>query len=391
MGRSVYNNFMKKIYLDNGSTSYPKAPGVGEAMMDLVVNNGFNIGRGGYVAAYSLAAQVLGAREKLRNFFGFDKDSNVVFTPNVTYGLNMLIGGLLREGDHVITSSMEHNAVARPVEAARKRDVSVDIARADLKGTLIPETVEALIRPNTKAVVLLHGSNVCGTLMPVAEIGEICRRRGVFFLVDAAQTAGVMEIDMEKMKIDGLAFTGHKGLLGPQGIGGFLLRDELAASIEPFIFGGTGSNSDSLDMPEFLPDKFEPGTLNLPGIIGLSAALDYIVETGLAEIRRTELSLTEHFLEAMAEQNGVSLIGHSGIEGRCPIVSVDFLGRDNAEIAFLLDSEFGIMTRCGLHCAPMAHQSLGTFPAGTVRFAFGHRNTVDEVNTAIEAIGAILK
>lgn len=382
---------MKKIYLDNGSTSNPKAPGVGEAMMDLVVNNGFNIGRGGYDSSYSLAAKVLGVREQLRDLFGFDKDSNVVFTLNVTYSLNMMIGGLLHTGDHVIISSMEHNAVARPVEAAQKRGVSVSIARADARGVLAPETVESLIRPNTKAVVLIHGSNVCGTLMPVIEVGEICRRRGVYFIVDVAQTAGVMDIDMKKMNIDGLAFTGHKGLLGPHGIGGFLLRDELASSLEPYIFGGTGSNSDSMNMPEFLPDKFEPGTLNLPGIVGLSVALDYLKKTRLEEIRRIELSLTKLFLHALEERSDINLIGLPGIEGRCPIVSVDFLARDNAEIAFRLDSEFGIMTRCGLHCAPLAHQTLGTFPAGTVRFAFGHRNTEEEVLTTVEAITEILK
>jgi selenocysteine lyase/cysteine desulfurase len=208
----------------------------------------------------------------------------------------------------------------------------------------------------------------------------------VLFAVDTAQTAGVVPIDMKKMGIDALAFTGHKGLLGPQGIGGLLLRDEIASSVSPLIFGGTGSRSDSLEMPEFLPDKFEPGTLNLPGIIGLSAALDYITEVGIDQIRSIETSLVRRFLEAMLERNDVRVVGREGLSDRCPIVSLDFIKKDNAEISYRLDQEFGIMTRCGLHCAPLAHRSLGTFPAGTVRFSFGHQNTIEEVDQTIQAI-----
>jgi cysteine desulfurase family protein len=377
---------MKTIYLDHGSTSFPKAPGVGNAMMDLLAEGGFNIGRGGYESAYSLAERVIGVRQQIRDFFGFETDSNVVFTPNVTYSLNVLIGGLLKAGDHVITSTMEHNAVARPLEAAKQRGVAVSYAQADGVGSIEPEVIEALIRPNTRAVVLLHGSNVCGTLLPITEIGEICKRRGVLFAVDTAQTAGVVPIDMKKMGIDALAFTGHKGLLGPQGIGGLLLRDEIASSVSPLIFGGTGSRSDSLEMPEFLPDKFEPGTLNLPGIIGLSAALDYITEVGIDQIRSIETSLARRFLEAMLERNDVRVVGREGLSDRCPIVSLDFIKKDNAEISYRLDQEFGIMTRCGLHCAPLAHRSLGTFPAGTVRFSFGQQNTIEEVDQTIQAI-----
>lgn len=377
---------MKTIYLDHGSTSFPKAPGVGKAMMELLSDGGFNIGRGGYESAYSLAQRVLEVRRQLRDFFGFDTDSNVIFTPNVTYSLNILIAGLLKEGDHVITSTMEHNAVARPLEAAKGRGVAVSYAQADGVGSIEPQEIEALIRPNTRAVVLLHGSNVCGTLLPITEIGEICNRRGLFLAVDVAQTAGVVPIDMKTMGIDALAFTGHKGLLGPQGIGGLLLRDEIADDVAPLIFGGTGSMSDSLAMPGFLPDKFEPGTLNLPGIIGLSAALDYINEVGIDEIRSKELSLTRRFLEATVDRNDVKVIGRKDIADRCPVVSLDFLKKDNAEIAYRLDQEFGIMTRCGLHCAPLAHQSLGTFPSGTVRFSFGHQNTEEEVDQTILAI-----
>lgn len=380
---------MKQLYLDHGSTAYPKAPGVGEAMMELVNQSGFNVGRGGYGPAYQLAGRILETRKQVADLFGFYLDSNVIFTSNVTQSLNLIIHGLLEEGDHVILSSMEHNAIARPIEERRSRGVEVSIAQADSMGTLAPEDVEVLIRANTKAVILIHGSNVCGSLMPIDEIGEICRRRGVFFLVDSAQTAGCQDIHMGRMKIDGLAFTGHKSLLGPQGIGGCLLSEELAQQIKPLIYGGTGSSSDSLIMPDFLPDKFESGTLNLPGIIGLSAALTYLKSKGLDQIRTKELSLANQFIAGISDLPGARLVGPGESIRRCPIVSVDFPGLDNAEIAFLLEAEYGILTRCGLHCAPMAHQTLGTFPAGTIRFSFGHLNTEEEVEYALDAVRKI--
>lgn len=382
---------MRKVYLDNGSTSFPKAPGVGSVIKEYLENVGCNIGRGGYESSYSLAERIFNTKEKLCNLFSFNQESNVVFTPNVTYSLNFVIGGLLHSGDHVIISSMEHNAVARPIEAARMRGVNVSIVKCDNKGRLNPKDLEDLIRADTKAVVLMHGSNVCGTLMPLTEVGAICKKYGVFFIVDTAQTAGVFPLDMDEMQIDGLAFTGHKGLLGPQGIGGLLLREKLGSAISPIIYGGTGSMSDSLLMPEFLPDKLEAGTLNLPGILGLSAALDYIEKTGIDTIRKKELALTEIFLKAMKNHKEIKVIGLDGIEGRCSIVSLDFPNRDNAEIAYQLDGEYGIMTRCGLHCAPLAHKTLGTFPQGTVRFAFGHFNTEEEVQYAVNAIYSLLK
>ena len=327
---------MRKIYLDNGSTSYPKAPGVGRAMSDYIEEVGCNIGRGGYQSSYSLAERILATREKLCGLFSFDKESNVIFTPNVTYSLNFLVSGLLRPGDNVIITSMEHNAVARPVESAKMRGVSVSIVQCDTEGRLNVSELENLIRPETKAVVMLHGSNVCGTLMPVADAGAICEKHGVFFIVDSAQTAGVFTIDMKKMKIDGLAFTGHKGLLGPQGIGGFLVRDELAKEISPLIHGGTGSVSDSVIMPEFLPDRFEPGTLNLPGILGLSAALDYITEIGIDAIREAELKLTGMFIEAVGNREDIGLPDLQVF--RKDVHSIDrFSGTDNAEVAYRLD------------------------------------------------------
>jgi cysteine desulfurase family protein len=382
---------MRKVYLDNGSTSFPKAPGVGQAMSEFIESVGCNIGRGGYESSYTLAERISETRESLRDFFCFEQDSGVIFTPNVTHSLNLLIAGLFQPQDHVIISSMEHNAVARPMEAARKRGVSVSIAPCDEKGRLDLENFQSLIRPETKGVLMLHASNVCGTILPLKEVGNICRERGILFIVDAAQTAGVLPIDMGQMKIDALAFTGHKGLLGPQGIGGLLIGDHLAEAMPPLIHGGTGSASDSLLMPEFLPDKFEAGTMNIPGILGLKAALDYINEIGVERIKDTELKLTETFIEAFRGRKDVRLMGLDSIKDRCPIVSLDFFQRDNAEISYRLDEEYGIMTRCGLHCAPMAHRTLGTFPQGTVRFAFGHWNTEEEVYFAIEAINSIIR
>jgi cysteine desulfurase family protein len=382
---------MRRVYLDNGSTSFPKAPGVGQAMFEYIENAGFNVSRGGYRSSYDLAERILDTREKLRDFFGFDRESNVIFTPNVTFSLNYVIHGLLNAGDGLVITSMEHNAVARPAETAKRKGVHLKIAQCDEKGRLDLDQFEEQIRyDNTKAVVMLHGSNVCGSLMPIAEAGKICRERGVFFIVDAAQTAGVFPIHMKEMNINGLAFTGHKGLLGPQGIGGLLLDEQLAEAIRPIIDGGTGSRSDSVVMPDFLPDKLEPGTLNLPGILGLSAALDYVTEKGVDAIRAEELRLAGLFMSAFEGRDDLRVVGPSATEERCPIVSLDFLRKDNAEVAFRLDEEFGIMTRCGLHCAPLAHQTLKTFPRGTVRFAFGHKNTEEEVEYAIDAINQIL-
>ncbi len=382
---------MKKVYLDNGSTSFPKAPNVGTAMKEYIDQVGCNVGRGGYESAYSLAERVLGTREKLCRLFGFDKESNVVFTPNITYSLNILANGLLHQGDHEIISSKEHNAVARPTEFAKQRGVTVSIAQCDENGRLDPQRISDLIRPETKAVMMLHSSNVCGTVLPVEEVAELCERKGIFFILDSAQTAGVLPIDMNKMKISALAFTGHKGLLGPQGIGGFLLRDEVSEAMTSVFQGGTGSHSDSLIMPEFLPDKFEIGTMNLPGIIGLSTALDYVEATGIDTIRDKELALMKPFLEDMLATSGVKVIGIPELSGRTAILSLDFPGQDNAEISYRLDSEYGIMTRCGLHCAPLAHQTLGTFPHGTIRFAIGHCNTEEEIRYAIETIHTLLK
>ncbi len=381
---------MEKIYFDNGSTSWPKAPGVPEAMAKLLAQGAFNINRGNYEGAYEIEGVVLDTREQLAKLFHAHDSRGVVFTPNVTYSLNFFLKGFLHSGDHIVVTGLEHNAVMRPLEQLKGIGVSYDIAPVDREGNLRAEDLAACIQKNTRAVLVTHASNVCGTVVPIQEIGELCARRGLIFGVDTAQTAGTLDIDMEKWGIDFLAFTGHKGLLGPQGIGGFLISERLDKEMSPLVAGGTGSLSDSLIMPENLPDKYESGTMNLPGIIGLHAALSYLEDTGLDRIHRRKMELTEYFLQSLRGISGIRIVGRNNCENRIAVVSLDFQIRDNAVAAFELEQEAGIMTRVGLHCAPVAHRSLGTFPGGTVRFAFSAVNREEEIDKCIEAIYKIV-
>ena len=381
---------MEKIYFDNGSTSFPKAPGVGDAIRDIIEHGAYNINRGGYEGAYEVADMVLTTREQLCRLFHFSESRNVVFTPSITYSLNYVIKGLLKPGDHVIVSSMEHNGMMRPLVQMAHQGVTFDAAQADRDGVLDPQKVEDLIRPNTRAVMMLHASNLCGTMLAIGQGSEICARHGLIFVVDTAQTAGVFPIDMEKMHIDALCFTGHKGLRGPQGVGGMLLRDELCSQMTPLISGGTGSRSDSEEVPDFMPDRFESGTMNLPGIAGLHRALTYLEEYGIENIARQELAICQRFIDGALTLPDTRVVGKLDTQDRAAIVSLDFQKMDNAEVSFLLDNQYGVMTRCGLHCAPRAHKSLGTFPQGTVRFSFSHHNTPEEVDICIEGLRKIL-
>ena len=374
---------MNRIYLDQASTSFPKAPGVAQAMMDYLTMNGVNVNRGCYSSAYSAEEVIYETRQLLAELFHFSKCKNVIFTPNVTTSLNFILKGFLKPGDHILVSAMEHNAVMRPVVQLASSGISFDRIPCRTDGSMILEKVEELIRPETKAIVTLHASNVCGTILPIREIGEICRRRHLFFAVDTAQSAGSVDIDMQECNIDFLAFTGHKGLLGPQGIGGFLISEALDQELTPLIAGGTGSQSDSLLMPDYLPDKYESGTLNLPGIIGLHAALTYLEEAGIPAIHQKKMELTGYFLKRIQEIPQAHIAGKQMIQDRLAVVSLDFPDYDNAEIAFALEQDYGIMTRVGLHCAPMAHQTLHTMPQGTIRFAFSHFNTIEEIDQCI--------
>ena len=431
---------MDRIYLDQASTSFPKAPGAAQAMMDYMTMNGANVNRGCYSSAYSAEEVLYETRQLLAELFHFSKCKNVIFTPNVTTSLNFILKGFLKPGDHILVSAMEHNAVMRPVVQLASQGILFDRIPCREDGSMILEKVEELIRPETRAIVTLHASNVCGTRMPLKALGEICQRHHLYFIVDSAQTAGIVPIDMEKMHIDALAFTGHKGLRGPQGTGGFLVSQELAEQMEPLISGGTGSVSHTEEIPDFLPDRFESGTPNLPGIYGLHAALLFLkakqqttespfasdctpglhncpdlsitVPTGtrvntdsftgnnpfyphMQALYERELSLTGYFLEQlqMLDDTGkhIRIIGKKDLTHRNAVVSIQTPEIDMSQVAWQLDSEFGVMTRVGLHCAPNAHKTLGTYPAGTIRFSFGPENTKEELDFAIHGIKEILK
>lgn len=381
---------MKDIYFDNSSTSFPKAPNVGRAMREFIENGAFNINRGSYEGAYEAGSAVLDTREMLKDLFNCPNSKNVVFTPSVTYSLNFFIKGFLKPGDHVLVTSVEHNAVMRPLVQMEKLGVEFDAVPCDEEGGVTADDFRAYIKENTKAIITTHASNVCGTIIPIEEIGALCKEKGLVYAVDTAQTAGILNIDMQKANIDFLAFTGHKGLLGPQGIGGFIASDKLEGLIDPVISGGTGSLSDSEEIPDFLPDRFESGTLNLPGIIGLHQALVYLKEAGIDNMRNEKMEITKYFLDQVKEIEGVKVAGKKTVEGRLGVVSIDFEGFDNSIVSFYLSSKYKIMTRVGMHCAPRAHKTLKTFPQGTVRFSFSHFNTKEEVDVCIDSIKTIL-
>lgn len=384
---------MEKIYLDNASTTFPKPPSVAQAVYDYMTGSGVNINRGCYNAAYDVEEQVLETRQLLCELFHGPDCRNVVFTKNVTESLNVLLKGFLRPGDHILTSSMEHNAVMRPLVQLEKIGVSFTRLPCDSQGQLDVDALEGCLRPNTRAVVMTHASNVCGTALPIAQAGQFCLSHGLRFFVDSAQTAGVLDLDMEAMHIDALAFTGHKGLLGPQGVGGFVLAEGLAQHIEPLLSGGTGSLSHTEDVPPFLPDRFEPGTLNLPGILGLRQALLFLKETGIERIRQHEQTLARQFLDGLRPLEDAKLIRILAKDAaeRVGVVSIQTLQKELSQAAFELDDRFGVMTRVGLHCAPSAHKTLGSFPTGSIRFSFGWSNTPEQVDRALDALWEVCR
>ena len=382
---------MNYIYLDNASTTFPKAPNVASAMAGYITNCGININRGSYSLAYNVEDTIYTMRQRLHTLFNGHDPSHVIFTQNVTMSLNMVIKGLLKAGDHVLVSSMEHNAVMRPLTQLLDKGITFDTIPCDSTGFIQMDSIEPLIRPNTVAMIINHASNVCGTIQPLESIGPICKAHNLQFIVDAAQTAGVIPIDVKAYHIDALCFTGHKGLLGPQGIGGIILTKEMAQTLTPLIAGGTGSFSHLETMPTHMPDAFESGTLNLPGIIGLNERLSYIESQGMENIHNHELALTQAFLEGLQSIDGINIVGKQNIQDRTAVVSITIDSMDPASIAYELESTYHIMTRVGLHCAPRAHQTLGTYPEGTVRFSFGYANTLEDVEAALSALNTIVK
>ena len=379
---------MNTIYLDNAATSFPKPEGVARAMVRYLDEVGAPLNRSVYQSAQEAELVTLSLRERLKRFLGFpEKATHVILTPGNTYALNFLIKGYLRPGDHVIVSAMEHNASMRPL--LQLTEVSFDRVPADSEGFIDPNHIRGLIRPNTKLILMAHGSNVSGSVQDAEAIGAIAASYGIPFALDGAQTAGHFPLDFQRFQLSALSVPGHKGLLGPSGIGALLVTDEMANKLTPLVAGGTGSSSDSEHLPSALPDRFESGTMNLPGIFGWEAAMDFLTERGVDTLRAHEMALTGRFLEGLRDIPRVRLCGPASLENRVGVISLDFLSRDNAAVSYELEQRFGILTRCGLHCAPAAHRSLGTFPKGTVRFSLGYANTVADVDAAVAAIRAL--
>lgn len=379
------------IYLDNAATSFPKPPAVTEAMLRYMQEVGASVNRGVYASAQDAGMTALLLREGLCRLFDHSDPSHCVLTSGNTMGLNMVLRGWLRPGDHCLVSSMEHNAVMRPLQDLTAAGVTFDRIPCGGTGQLDPEDVRRLIQPNTRLVLIAHGSNVSGTVQDAAAVGQICREYGVPFALDAAQTAGHWEIDFEGWGLSALSVPGHKGLMGPSGIGALLLSPEFAKNLIPIITGGTGSASDLETQPLYMPDRFESGTPNLPGIYGFQAAVEFIEKTGVAALREHETILTGRMLEQLRSIPEIRLAGRQELTDRVGVVSIDFRTADNAEAASRLEQEYGILTRCGLHCAPSAHRTLGTFPQGTVRFSSGWFTTMEEIDAAAYAAAKIAR
>lgn len=371
------------IYFDNAATSFPKAPGVSDAMKFYLDCVGASINRGVYASAQEAGMKTLILREQLCSFFHHSDPNHVILTPGNTASLNYVLKGFLRTGDHVLVSSLEHNAVMRPLT---QLGVDFDRVPCDREGFLDLKAAEALIRPNTRLFVLNHASNVSGTVQDARAVGMLCKLHSLPLVLDGAQSAGHIPVDFEDFSLSALTVPAHKGLLGPQGIGALLLSPEFAQKLSPLLAGGTGSMSDSEELPLYFPDRFEPGTPNLPGIYGWSASMDYVNQVGLSALREHELALTKRFLEGLESISSLRLVGTRDLSRRVGVIALDFANIDNAEVSDRLEQEFEILTRCGMHCAPSAHKSLGTFPQGVVRFSIGYRTTEAEVDCALRAI-----
>lgn len=382
---------MEPVYFDNAATSWPKPPSVIEAMDAFNRAVGASPGRSGHRLSIEAGRVMHEARELLAELFNAGDSLQIAFTKNATEALNIAAFGLLKPGDHVITSSMEHNSVMRPLRHLERHGVDVSCVRCSPAGGMDPDDIIPLFKKNTRTIFLTHASNVTGTIMPIAEVGKIARERGIVFCVDAAQTAGSLPIDIGAMNIDLLAFTGHKSLYGPQGTGGLYVRKGLEGKIGFFIVGGTGSRSEFEEQPEFMPDRFEAGTPNTIGIAGLAAGLGFIKQTGMENIGGHEFRLARALLDGLNRVRGVHVCGPADAEKRMPVVSFNVAGMSPSNVSMRLDEEFGIMSRPGLHCAPAAHRTIGTMPEGTVRFSFGYFNTIEEVEFAVSAVEKIAR
>lgn len=374
------------IYFDNACTSFPKPPAVVEAIRDYALTIGSSPGRSGHRLALEAGRLIFESRESLCRLFNAPRSERLVFTSNATDALNLAIMGLLADGDHVIAPSMEHNSVMRPLNyLLRKGIIQLSVVPCSEEGYIDLDALRRSIKKNTRLIAVNHASNVVGTIAPLEEIGNICGE--IPFLVDAAQSAGAVSIDIEAVGIDLLAFTGHKSLYGPQGTGGLFVREGI--DLKPLRRGGTGSKSESWDHPDFLPDKYECGTPNTPGIVGLGEGVRFVVDKGVDEIRRHEMELTRALLEGLEDIEGITVYGPRNPDEQTPTVSINVKEREASEVGYRLDREFDIMTRVGLHCNPGAHKTIGTFPGGTVRLSMGYFNTQEEVGQVLEALRKI--
>jgi len=374
------------VYFDNAATSWPKPAATTAAMVEYAERIGGSPGRSGHHRSLAAGRIILEAREALAELFGIDDALRIVFTKNATEALNIALLGLLKPGDHVIASSMEHNSVMRPLRYLESLGIGLSIIPCDGVGLLDPDDCRAAIGSRTRLLVATHASNVTGTIQPVTALGRIAREHGLLFCVDAAQTAGALPIDVAGMGIDLLAFSGHKSLFGPQGTGGLYIGPGLEGLMRPLMFGGTGSRSEHEAQPDFLPDKFESGTPNTIGLAGLGAGVRFVAAAGPENIRRREAGLTARFLTGLAAVPGIEVYGPTDAAGRTAVVSFNIAGVSPAEAALAFDERFGILCRPGLHCAPAAHRTIGTFPRGTIRFGFGYFNREEEIDLALTAI-----
>ncbi|OAN13213.1 hypothetical protein A3K86_16280 [Photobacterium jeanii] len=379
------------IYLDHAATSNPKPASVVDAMTHFISQGCANPGRASHPLANDGARLIFETRERLLSFFNAEENAQAVFTGNITESLNLALKGLLKAGDNVIVSSMEHNAMMRPLRQLEQDGITITVVACDSEtGRINVEDIATSITPATKLIAINHASNTFGTLQPIEDIGRLCREQNCLFLVDTAQTAGCITIDMVKSNIDFLAFTGHKGLLGPMGIGGLILSEQAQnAGITPLITGGTGSNSELETQPDFLPDALESGTPNLPGIAGLNAGLCWLEQQGVAAIHQHEKQLTQQLLEGLSAIPAVKLFGPTADMPRVGVVSLIIEGKDNGEVDEALAYDHEIYCRTGLHCSPASHKTMGTFPNGTVRLSVGAFTTAKDIDQVIAVIKQI--
>lgn len=376
------------IYLDNAATTFPKPREVLERMIDLYSAKGVSPGRGSYDLALEAEELVSAARRRLCRLFGGDDPDRVIFASNATDALNLVIQGTVKPGGHVVSSELEHNSVLRPLHALREKGlIDYDLVPFDAEGFVDPDDIARALRPNTQFVLLTHASNVLGTIQPVEAVGVLCRERGIPFIIDTAQSAGVLPIDLCGWGVSAMAFTGHKSLLGPTGIGGLVLRQGF--DVQTTRYGGTGIDSEQPAHTQTWPHRLEAGTLNLLGVLGLMAGLDYLEVEGMEAILQRERALARRLWEGLAEIPRVRLYGVDRMDRRVAVILANVEGMVPADVGAILDADFDIATRIGLHCAPLVHQRLGTGRAGGVRFSIGPFNTLEEIDRAIESMALI--